>query len=199
MSNAKRLEFLIITLVAGLSGALFFSLLSLFFINVFHTPDPFTAAVPLQGGYMLFSIASGLLFTARWLSRRSLAVKVLLAFFWIVPLYFVTLSPVYSIPYGIYNLVLYFITRSREQQPAPTEAAPSPAGEPDGPGQPAAAPSPQPIYARPRQPAAQPPQPVHGAPDTPSAEDPAPPPAAGPEQPPADGTDQPPADGTDQP
>ncbi len=191
MSKAKRLEFLVITLVAGLSGALFFSLLSLFFINVFHTPDPITAAVPLQGGYLFFSIASGILFTARWLSRRSLAVKVLLAFFWIVPLYFVMLSPVYSVPYGIYNLVLFFITRSREREPAPTEAAPSPAGEPGEPEQPAAAPSPQPIYARPRQQAAQPPQSVHGAPDTPSPEEPAPPPAAGTEPPPADETDQP--------
>ena len=63
MSKAKRLEFLVTTLVAGLSGALFFSLLSLFFINVFYTPDPFTAAVPLQGGYLFFSIASGILFT----------------------------------------------------------------------------------------------------------------------------------------
>lgn len=192
MSKAKRLEFLVITLVAGLSGALFFSLLSLFFINVFHSPDPFTAAVPLQGGYLFFSIASGILFTARWFSRRSLAVKVLLAFFWIVPLYLVMLSPVYSVPYGIYNLVLYCITRSREREPAPTEAAPAPAGEPGGPGQPAAAPSPQPIYARPRQPAAaQPAQPVRSAPDTPSPEEPPPPPAAGPEPPPADGTDQP--------
>lgn len=67
----------------------------------------YTFATGLLGGYIIFSIISGILVTAKWISNRTLKQKIILAIFWIVPMYLVVLGMIYSIPYFIYNSIKY--------------------------------------------------------------------------------------------
>jgi hypothetical protein len=107
----KRLEFLILSLTGFLTGTVLYGIMALvvhFYGDPQSKPSPvFLAFVPLLGGYMFFSIVSGVQFVARWLSKRHLAVKILLTIFFPIPFYMVGLGMFYSLPYGIYNLVMY--------------------------------------------------------------------------------------------
>ncbi len=70
----------------------------------------------LLGGYIIFSIISGIMLTVKWISDRTLRQKIVLAVFWIIPLYSVLLGLFYSIPYFVYNFVIYMRSPERGKE-----------------------------------------------------------------------------------
>lgn len=102
-----RKRYLTYTLIGFCVGAVLFSLLAFAIasdpsLEGLGTPAAFIA---LAGAYFFFSLYSGVLFTARLLSRMSSHAQTVMAVCFFVPLYLAMLGMVYAIPYGIYNLV----------------------------------------------------------------------------------------------
>ena len=112
MKNSRR-EFFILTAAIFLVGVVLYGIVG---ITAFFTvPDIGEAVNPvlfciltaLAGGYFFFSILSGVLFTARWVSKKSLKGKILLTVFFVIPLWLAAAGVFYCIPYGIYNFAEY--------------------------------------------------------------------------------------------
>lgn len=120
----KRLEMALIPLAAFAPGFLLYGLLGVVSFQqggaLFSAQTPWAAFLltGLLGGYAIFfGVASGLMFTKEWLSRCSLAVKILMAVLFLIPVYSVLLGGLYGIPYCVYNFVQY--ARLRRQPPPP--------------------------------------------------------------------------------
>lgn len=108
----SRKKYMILTLAAFISGFLCYGIIGavsyekgrILEINSLYGYIFVTAFL---GGYIIFSIVSGILVTARWLSNRTWKQKIVLAVLWIVPMYIVVLGMIYSAPYFVYNMVKY--------------------------------------------------------------------------------------------
>lgn len=112
VTKRKRYEFFILSVTAGATGAVLYALIGVCTLlageSIWELALPAAVILPaLLGGYWLFSVVSGILFTARWLAARPLKVKILLTVFFIVPVYLAMMGIFYSVPYGIYNFVQY--------------------------------------------------------------------------------------------
>lgn len=93
----------------GIIGAVTFEKTQIIRVNNLYM---YTFVTGLLGGYIIFSIISGILVTVKWISNRTLMQKIILVIFWIIPMYLVVFGMVYSIPYFIYNCAKY-----RNQKP----------------------------------------------------------------------------------
>lgn len=76
------------------------------FINI-SNPWLRALAIALLGGYLFSSLMSGIIVVTRFISKRSFNEKIILAIFFVVPMYIVLGAAFYSIPYGIYNFIKY--------------------------------------------------------------------------------------------
>lgn len=70
-------------------------------------PVLFCSLAACGGGYLFFSILSGVLFTAKWLSKKTFKIKVLMTIFFAIPVWIAMAGIFYSIPYGIFNFIQY--------------------------------------------------------------------------------------------
>lgn len=108
----KRHEFTVLTRTAFFTGFVLYGIVGIVAahdMDMFGTGNPFINAflIALLGGYAFFSILTGILFTAKWLSGKTLKTKSYFVVFWIVPAWLVMAGIFYSIPYGIYNVIQY--------------------------------------------------------------------------------------------
>lgn len=71
------------------------------------TPALAASTTALAGGYFFFSILSGILFTAHWLSGKTLRAKILLTVLFFIPIWLAMAGIFYSLPYGVYNFIQY--------------------------------------------------------------------------------------------
>ena len=111
-----RLEYAITTAVIFPVGGLLYAALAA--LAWYHGDgDAFTLPMAFfGGGYLLFSLLSGLRVTIRLLGKCPLAVKICLTVLFIAPLYLAMLGVFYAIPYGIYNLIQVFRLRSLAEE-----------------------------------------------------------------------------------
>lgn len=76
----------------------------------------YTLLIGLLGGYIIFSIITGIMLTVRWISNRTFKQKIALAVFWFIPLYSVMLGLFYSIPYFVYHCIKYMKSPERGKE-----------------------------------------------------------------------------------
>lgn len=116
MTKRERYEFFLLTVTAGLTGAVLYGLLGASIAlttdeGLFEIWGRNTLAAVIQaalmGAYMFFSLTSGILFTAKWLLGKSLGTRLRLTVLFFIPVQLAMLGIVYSIPYGIYNYIQY--------------------------------------------------------------------------------------------
>ena len=105
MTREQRRTFLIMSLVAGLIGTILYGLVGLSGIRTWGGIR--AVLIALWGGYFFFSLLSGIMFTVRWVSARSLQGKILLTIFFPIPIVLAMSGQFYSVPYGIYNYIRY--------------------------------------------------------------------------------------------
>ncbi|MFR9215714.1 MAG: hypothetical protein ACLVKK_05680 [Ruthenibacterium sp.] len=110
----KRREFFVLTAAAFLTGAVLYGAMGLYAalsgLAVWgqHTAPALAASTTaLAGGYFFFSILSGILFTAHWLSGKTLRAKILLTVLFFIPIWLAMAGIFYSLPYGVYNFIQY--------------------------------------------------------------------------------------------
>lgn len=121
MTKAKRHEYTLLTITAYLVGAALYTALGVYSLLMgAYANEAFSPTLVLGwtvlGGYLFFSMVSGLLFTARWLSSMRLKWKLLMMVFFVIPVYLVMLGILYSIPYGVYNYIAYRKAVEDEQE-----------------------------------------------------------------------------------
>lgn len=109
MTYRQRHDFIVFTVVMFIVGA--FTYLPLGIISACtaenHNPAGVIIGVFFSGGYLLFSILTGLIITTRWVSTLSYRSKIIIIVFFLVPLIMVMAGIYYSIPYWFYNLNQY--------------------------------------------------------------------------------------------
>lgn len=105
MTKKQRIEYLTVTSAAFVSGALLYSAIAWFA----QTNDPNFPPFLLFGalaGLLIGGISCGIIFAARFFSRKSTVFKTVAAFLWFITLICVVYGGVFCfLPYGIYNLV----------------------------------------------------------------------------------------------
>ena len=121
MTKAKRHEYTLLTITAYLVGAALYTALGVYSLLMgAYANEAFIPTLVLGwtvlGGYLFFSMVSGLLFTARWLSSMRLKWKLLMMVFFVIPVHLVMLGILYSIPYGVYNYIAYRKAVEDEQE-----------------------------------------------------------------------------------
>ncbi|MCL2486060.1 MAG: hypothetical protein FWE86_00485 [Oscillospiraceae bacterium] len=115
MEKQKRKEYFWVTLGAFIGGFVLYGAIE--FIVPDSAPVQTGIAVldvvlgililGLMGGYMVSSIASGIMLFSRFIKKRSTAFKFFCALLFIIPFAAVFYTGVIaSIPYGIYNIVM---------------------------------------------------------------------------------------------
>ena len=73
--------------------------------------------VSLFAGYCFTSIVHGVILFIRWISQRSLAVKILCGVFFLIPFAAIAYVGIFSfLPYGIYNLVRLLTGKDKEEK-----------------------------------------------------------------------------------
>lgn len=109
----SRYEFFVLTSVFFLTGAVLYGIVGISSgtsgEGLWNIQNPILCCLvaALAGGYFFFSILSGILFTVRWLSEKTLKAKVILTVFFFVPVWLAMAGIFYSLPYGIYNYIQY--------------------------------------------------------------------------------------------
>lgn len=103
----KRYDFFVLTVTIFFVGFVLYGAMGIVLALINDLSFLQAALIAVLGGYFFFSLLSGLLFTARWLSNKPLKKKVMLTIFFIVPVFLSMAGFYYSIPYGIYNFVQY--------------------------------------------------------------------------------------------
>ena len=98
-----RAEYQTVTGTIFVVGFVLYSILGVFFSYSNGSSPVMAAAIGMAGGYFVFSILSGLLWTIRFVAGKSLRTKVLLTVFFPVPVWLVLAGIFYSVPYGVYN------------------------------------------------------------------------------------------------
>ena len=108
----KRREFFVLTAAAFLTGAVLYGAMGLYAAlsglavwGQHTTPALAASTTALAGGYFFFSILSGILFTAHWLSGKTLRAKILLTVLFFIPIWLAMAGIFYSLPYGVYNFI----------------------------------------------------------------------------------------------
>ena len=104
MTGRQRREFAALTGCIFLVGVFLYGGVAALLMLRGDIGLPGLIGVALGGGYVLFSVLSGLLVVGRWLSGLPFGKKLLAAVFFPVPLWLVLAGVFYSVPYGIYNL-----------------------------------------------------------------------------------------------
>ena len=114
MTKQKRIEYLVCTLVACLSGGLSYGFIGV--IVGMTVPSSELALTPalsilsgILGAILFGSIVSTIILAANFLKNRGLAFKIVATFFWPIT-YFVSffVGMLIFIPYEIYNLIKIF-------------------------------------------------------------------------------------------
>ncbi|MDD2978989.1 MAG: hypothetical protein PHN80_03360 [Hespellia sp.] len=109
----ERFEFFVLTITIFCVGALLYGCLGASLISsgnsFLNIQSPIVSCIiaSVFGGYFLFGILSGVIFTAKWLSKKTLKMKVVFTIFFCIPVWLALAGIFYSIPYGIYNVIQY--------------------------------------------------------------------------------------------
>lgn len=109
----EKYEYLILTTTIFVVGFVLYGCVGvvavLSDVKLFNIANPYISWIvaALFGGYSFFSILSGLLFTIKWISKKSLKTKLLLTVFFCIPIWLAMAGIFYSIPYWIYNFIQY--------------------------------------------------------------------------------------------
>ncbi|BAR06608.1 hypothetical protein [Scardovia inopinata] len=105
----QRHDFIVFTVVMFIVGAFTYLPLGIWSACTAenHNPAGVIIGVFFSGGYLLFSILTGLIITTRWVSTLSYRSKIIIIVFFLVPLIMVMAGIYYSIPYWFYNLNQY--------------------------------------------------------------------------------------------
>lgn len=109
----ERYEFLVLTSVIFSVGFILYGIVGIALISsntaIFDFENPYLGFIVLAsfGGYFFFSLLTGVLFTTKWISKKSLKKKIIFTVFFFVPIWLAMFAIVYSIPYWVYNLIQY--------------------------------------------------------------------------------------------
>lgn len=103
----RRKEFFICTITIFIVGFLIYGIIGMSAPHNYVNNNGFLQVViiGLGGGYFLYSMLTGLLFTVYFISNKSIKVKIVLTIFFFIPIYIFMAGIFYSIPYGIYNFI----------------------------------------------------------------------------------------------
>ena len=123
MSKRKRIEYLLVTLAAFVSGGLLYAFVSQMSMQMVQDSGLVIGwpawQTGLMGGYFISSIVSAVILAARFLAKRALWFKVLAAFLWF-PAAGISLAVgmIGFFPYWVYNLVRIIIDKPEEKTEA---------------------------------------------------------------------------------
>ncbi len=115
----KRYEYFVLTSISFLVGVLLYGIIELAVPFANNNSVLTVILIAFGGGYLFFSIFSGIFFTVRWLSGMSFRGKIIMTVFFVVPVWTVIAGVFYSIPYGIYNFYRYKKLKAQPQQKKP--------------------------------------------------------------------------------
>ncbi len=123
-----RKEFPVLTGAIFIVGFIICAVIGFLFWNeyqyqYFYGPNLFEASTPasisllagLIGGYIFFSLLSGIMFTIHALSKKHIAIKIVMTILFILPILLILLGILYSIPYAIYNIIKLIILKSKKR------------------------------------------------------------------------------------
>lgn len=106
-----RKEYRICTFVIFLTGSVLYGLVGAIAgtqVSISGQPIIISIAAGVGGGYLFFSLLSGVLCTIRMVGRCSVKGKIILSVLFFVPVWLVMAGIFYSIPYSVYNCYRLF-------------------------------------------------------------------------------------------